>query len=81
GTSITSGGDGVEVTEVAKAYLPENPQIRYANWQRGYVSCQVTPGKWTSHYRILDKVSIPDQPIQTKATFITEAGKPGAVKV
>lgn len=81
GTSITSGGDGQDVTDVAKAYLPENPHIKFANWQRGYVSCQVTPSKWTSHYRIVDKVSVPDQPIQTKVTFMTEAGRPGAIKV
>lgn len=78
GTSITSGGDGSDMTERAKAYLPENPSIKFFNAQRGYVYCNVTPQKWTSHYRIVDKVSQPGAPLQTRATFFVEPGKPGA---
>ncbi len=78
GTSITSGGDGADMPDRVKAYLPENPQIKFYNGQRGYVRCSLTPGKWTADYRIIDKVSQPNAPLQTRATYVVEAGRPGA---
>ena len=43
GTSITSGGDGVDQTPRMKDVLAENPFVRFQSSQRGYVSCAVTP--------------------------------------
>jgi len=81
GTSISSGGDGVDVSPNAAAYLPENPQIRFYNNQRGYVRCEVTPKSLTADFRVVQKVSEPDSPISTRATFIVESGRPGANRV
>jgi alkaline phosphatase D len=78
GTSITSGGDGADMNDRVKAYLPENPHIKMFNGQRGYVSCTLTQQKWTSEYRIVEKVTQPGAPLKTRATFVVEAGKPGA---
>lgn len=76
GTSISSGGDGVDVTERAAAYLPDNPQIKFHNAKRGYVRCELTEARYTADYRILDRVTVPDSPIATKASFVIESGRP-----
>jgi alkaline phosphatase D len=78
GTSITSGGDGQPMTDAAKAFLPENPHVRFYNAQRGYVSCTVTPTRWQSDYRIVPFVRKPGAPIETAGSFVVEHGKPGA---
>jgi alkaline phosphatase D len=79
GTSITSGGDGQEQAPEAIAKLrPENPHVRFYNNQRGYVSCTVTPDRWQSDYRVVPFVTRPDAPIETRASFIVENGRPGA---
>lgn len=80
GTSITSGGDGQPMTDAAKAFLPENPHVRFYNSQRGYVSCTLTPEKWQADYRIVPFVRKPGAPIETAASFVVENGKPGAQK-
>jgi alkaline phosphatase D len=78
GTSISSGGDGADMQPAVKAYLPENPHVRFYNNQRGYVRCTVTPEKWQSDYRVLDYVTKPGSPVRTRASFIVESGKAGA---
>ena len=78
GTSLSSGGDGQDVPPRIAAFLPENPQVRFFNGQRGYVRCRVTPDRWQSDYRIVPFVTKPGAPIDTKASFIVENGRPGA---
>ncbi|MEZ5401506.1 MAG: alkaline phosphatase D family protein [Bryobacteraceae bacterium] len=77
GTSISSGGDGVDVPERVAAYLPDNPQIHFHNAQRGYVSCEVTGKQFRADYRVLDRVTAPGSPIRTKASFVLEDGRRG----
>jgi alkaline phosphatase D len=78
GTSITTGGDGADSSPAVAAYLPETPHIHFYNGQRGYVRCDVTPGRMTVDYRVVEKVTVPNSPISTRASFIVENGKPGA---
>ena len=78
GTSITSGGDGVDMPPAVQAYLPENPQVHFFNAQRGYVRCVVTPERWQSDYRVVPYVSRPGAPISTRASFVVENGRAGA---
>ena len=80
GTSITSGGDGADTTSAVQAYLPENPHVHLYNSQRGYVRCSITPERWQSDYRVLPFVSKPDAPVQTRASFVVESGRAGALK-
>ena len=80
GTSITTGGDGSDTLPAIEATLPENPQIKFYNNQRGYVRCEVTRKSLTADYRVVAKVSVRESPISTRATFIVESGKPGAVR-
>ena len=81
GTSISSGGDGSDSTPQAEAQLKENPQIKFYNNLRGYVTCEVTPKRFTSRFRVVEKVTIPDFPAFTRATFEIADGKPGAERV
>ncbi|SDH01844.1 alkaline phosphatase D [Aneurinibacillus thermoaerophilus] len=81
GTSITSGGDGSDVRADTERILQENPHIKFFNNHRGYVRCTVTPEKWQTDYRVLPYVSRKGAPVVTRASFVTESGKPGLILV
>jgi alkaline phosphatase D len=76
-TSISTGGNGADISATVQAYLPENPHIKFYNGQRGYIRHQLTPDVWQSDYRVVSTVSVPDAPINTRASFIVENGQPG----
>jgi alkaline phosphatase D len=76
GTSITSGGDGNDLPGREMRAL--NPHVKFFNSRRGYVRATITPSLWTSDYRVLPYVSRPDAPIETRASFVVESGRPGA---
>jgi alkaline phosphatase D len=80
GTSISSGGNGSETRKDTPGVLAENPFVKFFNAERGYVACEVTPGRWTSYYRTVPFVTRPDAPLVTRQTFVVEAGRPGAQK-
>ena len=80
GTSITSGGDGRDMTPGGARALSHNPHIKFYNGQRGYVTATLTPDLWTTAYRVVPVVSEPGGPVATRATFVIEAGRPGAVE-
>ena len=77
GTSITSGGDGVDQPKSNAKLLADNPVIKYHNQEPGYVRCTVTPQQWHSDYVTVAKVTEPDQPAHTRASFVVQAGRPG----
>lgn len=76
GTSISSGGDGLAVPKWAESAQAENPFVKFVNQERGYVRCEVTPEHWTTDYRTVPYVSRPGAPIQTRATFVVDSGRP-----
>jgi alkaline phosphatase D len=78
GTSIASGGDGVDVPPGLSSILAENPFVKFYNEQRGYVVCDVTSKSLQADYRVLDYVSRPGSPRRTRASFVVEDGRPGA---
>jgi alkaline phosphatase D len=80
GTSITSAGDGSDMSPGMKAMVSENECVRFANDQRGYVRFDLTPKQLRADFRVLDYVSRPGSPINTKASFVVETGRPGAQK-
>jgi alkaline phosphatase D len=51
--------------------------MRFHNGQRGYVRCIVAPDRWQADYRVLPYVTRPGAPIETRASFVVEAGRPG----
>jgi alkaline phosphatase D len=79
GTSITSGGDGIDQPNNAAAVSAENPFVRFRNAQRGYVSCQLDVKKMRADYQIVDYVSRPGAPKKTRASFVVEDGRAGAM--
>lgn len=81
GTSIASGGDGVDVPPTVAAYLPENPVVKFFNAQRGYVRCSLSADRCTTDYRVLDQVSRPGGTMSTRASFVVENGRPGAQRL
>jgi alkaline phosphatase D len=76
GTSISSGGDGIDIPERVAGYMPDNPQIKFHNAKRGYVRCELTNARYTADYRVVDKVTVRDSPVTTKASFVIESGQP-----
>lgn len=78
GTSITSGGDGVDQRPNDRVQLDENPHIKFINRKRGYVRNIVTPTEWTTDFRTVDHVTRRGAPIRDRATFRIESGRPGA---
>jgi len=78
GTSISSGGNGLDEPKNLKTLLEENPCVRFHNRQRGYVRCVVTPSDWRSDYQVVPEVLKPNGPVETRKSFVVESGKPGA---
>ena len=76
GTSISSSGDGEEKPKDLDKIYAENPFLKYHNAERGYVSCEVTPGQWKAHYRTVPYVTRKGAPLNTRPSFVVESGKP-----
>jgi alkaline phosphatase D len=72
-TSITSGGDGQDQSDGAKALVANNPQLKFINQQRGYVVCDVTPERWQSEFKVVDKVSAPGGALSTRTKLAVAA--------
>lgn len=79
-TSISSGGNGSQAIPIMEAFQKENPFVQFFNAERGYVSCEVSPTEWTSHFRVVEDVEQPGAPLITRASFTVAAGQPGAVR-
>lgn len=80
GTSISSGGNGSAHPKELSQLLADNPCVQFHNTERGYVRCRVTPEAWRSDYIAVDDVLQPGGKCLTRASFVVEAGRPGAIK-
>jgi len=60
--------------------LPTNPHFRYYDPRHGYIRCELTPEIWQTDFRAVQRVDVPDDEIQTIASFVVENGIAGAVK-
>jgi alkaline phosphatase D len=78
GTSITSAGDGSDLSPTMKAMVSENDCVRFANDRRGYVRFDLAPNALRADFRIVEYVTKPGAPISTRASFVVENGRPGA---
>jgi alkaline phosphatase D len=79
GTSITSGGDGLDAMKGVEDVYAENPHLKWHGAKRGYVSCVVTPKETRADYRMVPFVTKPGAPVQTPKSFVVEAGRAGLV--
>jgi alkaline phosphatase D len=80
GTSISTGGNGYDKARNQDRLLADNPGVKFHNAQRGYVRCTISPRVWRSDYQLLEQVTQPGAIAMTKASFVIEAGKPGATR-
>jgi alkaline phosphatase D len=81
GTSISSTGDGEDISALQKAIASENECVRFCNNQRGYVRFELMPKELRADFRVVEYVSRPGSPIKTRASFVVESGTPGARQV
>ncbi|WP_233580532.1 alkaline phosphatase D family protein [Streptomyces triticirhizae] len=76
GTSITSALDGEDLDAGGRVLLDENPHMRFGNFQRGYVSCEITPDLWRSDFRVCDRVTVPNGTVSSRTVLAVENGVP-----
>jgi alkaline phosphatase D len=80
-TSISSGGDGQDVRPGSDTILAKNPQLKFINDQRGYLTCDVTPDEFRTNFMVMDKVSTPDGKLSKRATLAVPRGEPSLREV
>jgi alkaline phosphatase D len=73
-TSISSSGDGQDQRADGRRYLADNPFLKFNNAQRGYVVCDITPERWQTEFKVLDKVSDKAGTLTTRAKFAVASG-------
>jgi len=76
GTSISSDGDGDDMPATGPALLAANPQLKFVNNQRGYLTCDVTADEWRTNFMVVDKVSTRNGRLTKRATWAVERGNP-----
>ncbi|MBF6174930.1 alkaline phosphatase D family protein [Nocardia blacklockiae] len=79
GTSITTNGDGADLTDRGRALLAANPDLKFFNGRRGYVRVDLDHGLWRSDFRVVPFVRHPGAPITTCARCVVRDGVPGTV--
>lgn len=79
GTSISSSGPDFETFS---KMLPDNPHVKFFDSRkRGYVLNTVTPSSWRADFRTSEDVTVRKAQSSTLASFVVEAGRPGATRI
>ena len=81
GTSMSSSGNGGNFIPEYERAAKQNDFVQWYNSNRGYVSCELTPKEWKTYFRATPFVTKKGSPMETKAVFMIEEGKPGAHRV
>jgi alkaline phosphatase D len=76
-TSISSGGNGQEISANGQKFLDGNPHLKLVNERRGYTVLRLTPGELRADYRAVPYIDRVGAPISTIKSFVVEAGNPG----
>lgn len=79
-TSISSSGNGQDQRPDMARIQAANPQLKFNNSQRGYVVCDVTPERWQTEFKVLDKVTTSDGVLSTRAKWAVASGDPRLVQ-
>lgn len=74
-TSVTSNGDGTDVTPTWDAFRADNPHIRYHSARRGYIACTATPDTLRADFKTLERVTVPHAPVRVGGSLVVEAGR------
>ncbi|TDC75557.1 alkaline phosphatase D family protein [Streptomyces hainanensis] len=80
GTSISSGGDGTPMDTFGFNWMTPgvNPHFTWHNAQRGYTVVGVNATELRADYRVVPYVTTPGSSVETAASFVVEADRPGA---
>jgi len=79
GTSITAQA---WAQEKLRGFMPDNPHMKLVDSRyRGYVRVEVEPGRLRADLRAMESVADRDAACNTLASFVVEAGRPGARKI
>jgi alkaline phosphatase D len=79
-SSITSGGDGADVATSWPTVRAANPHLKYHSARRGYIACTATQTDLRADFKVIDRVTIPDSPVQTGTSLVVEAGRRSLVQ-
>ncbi|MGW0245458.1 alkaline phosphatase D family protein [Nocardia goodfellowii] len=80
GTSISTNGDGADLTEHGRRLLAANPDLKFFNAQRGYLRLTVEKSLCRTDFRVVPYVTRPGAPVDTRASYIVEDGTPGTTE-
>ena len=79
GTSITSESDAQDRLDAIRAH---NPHLLLSDGRkRGYVVMELSREKATADLKVIDSEKLRDSQVSTLASFVVQAGKPGAQRV
>jgi alkaline phosphatase D len=71
-SSITSGHDGYDQPDGVHPWAAWNPNIRFWNNLRGYVSSVVTSDSMTAHFRCVPEVTVRGAEVMTRRSYAIE---------
>ncbi|MEV6276752.1 alkaline phosphatase D family protein [Nocardia sp. NPDC051832] len=77
GTSISSNGDGADMTDTGRALLAANQDLKFFNAQRGYVRVELDQHVLRGDFRVMPYVTRRGAPISTRAAYVVEDAVPG----
>jgi alkaline phosphatase D len=81
GTSISSGGDGVDERPTTPDWYRENPHLKMFNSHRGYVTLSLDAKQCRADYRTLPYVTRPGAPIRTHSSWVVEHNRRGVNRI
>ena len=62
--------------------MQDNPHVVFGKSdQRGYTVLHVEGRRATAHLRVIDNARVRDTTLTTAASFVVEAGRPGAQQI
>jgi len=80
-TSMSSAGDGREIWAGPQRALERNPHIAFFNGRRGYTLIEADERRMETRFRAVPYVSRPGAPLEDRARFMVEAGRPELIRL
>ncbi|SHI47518.1 alkaline phosphatase D [Roseomonas rosea] len=79
-SSMSSVGDGAEMTATGHRALERNPHIAFFNARRGYTLHEADARQMQTWFRAVPYVSRPGAPIENRAHFVVEAERAALIR-
>jgi alkaline phosphatase D len=76
-TSISSGGDGVAISDEWKSVPTDNPHCKLFDARRGYQVFDIGRDVWRTDVKVVDRVTAPVGSLSTVARFAVDRRQPG----